>query len=100
MAVDVSNTVQAANTHEKLLCHEIALAQKVPMEQAARAESEHDPAIEMRRPSLAARMMASAQQAMLTLQQLRSRAPQSGFVQHVHVESSAQAVVGNIQTGD
>ena len=98
LGVDVANTVKAANTAEKLLAHEVALAHKVAMDQVHMAARERDPAIEMRRLNVAARMMATVQQGMLTLQRLKTGGTQTVVVQHVRIESGGQAVVGNIQT--
>ncbi len=97
LGVDVSNTVRAANTAEKLLAHEIALAHKVAMTQAKKAENERDPHLEVKRLQLSARMMATVQQGVLALQKLKTGGTQSVVVQHVHVEAGGQAVVGNLQ---
>ena len=99
LGVDVSNTVKAANTAEKLVAHEIALAHKVAMEQARRAQRERDPAIELKRLQISARMMATVQQGVLTLLRLKTGGTQNVVVQHVYVESGGQAVMGNIQAG-
>jgi hypothetical protein len=74
LGIDVSNSAGAANTHEKLVAHEIALAHKVAMEQANRAQHERDPVIELKRLQISARMMAMAQEGVLTLQKLNDRA--------------------------
>ena len=68
------------------------------MDQVHMAARERDPAIEMRRLNVAARMMATVQQGMLTLQRLKTGGTQTVVVQHVRIESGGQAVVGNIQT--
>lgn len=99
LGVDVSNTIQASNTAEKLIAHEVAVAHKVAMEQAMRASNESDPAMEIKRLQIAARMMSSAQQGLLALQKLKTGGTQNVVVQHVHVEAGGQAVVGNVQTG-
>lgn len=99
LGVDVSNTVKAANTAEKLIAHEVAVAHKVAMEQAMRASHESDPAMEMKRLHASARMMTVAQQGLLTLQKLKTGGTQNVVVQHVRVEAGGQAVVGAVQTG-
>lgn len=99
LGVDVSNTAQAANTAEKLIAHEIALAHKIAMTQAKQAQHERDPNLEIKRLQLSARMMATVQQGVLTLQKLKTGGSQSIVVQHVHVEAGGQAVVGNLQRG-
>ena len=98
LGLDVSNTAQAGNTHEKLLAHQIAVAHKVALEQTAAAnwDSTNDPAMAMKRLQIAARMMATSQQAMLTLQKLKTGGSQTVVVQHVTVSGNAQAVIGNV----
>ena len=96
MGVDISNTIQASNTAEKLVAHEIAVAHLVAMQQASRARSEPDPKMEIKRLQISARMMATVQQGVLALQKLKSGGTQNVVVQHVHVEAGAQAMVGNI----
>ena len=99
LGVDVANTARASNTHERLIAHQIALAHKVAMTQAMRAQREPDPAMEMKRLQIAARMMAMAQQGVITLQKLKTGGTQNVVVQHVYVQSGGQAVVGALQGG-
>ena len=103
LGVDVANTARASNTHEKLIAHQIAhqiaLAHKVAMTQAARAQREHDPAMEVKRLAVSARMMGMAQQGVITLQRLQTGGTQNVVVQHVRVEAGGQAVVG-VQPGN
>jgi hypothetical protein len=99
LGVDISNTIRASNTAEKLISHEIAVAHKVAMEQAMRASHESDPAMEMKRLQVSTRMMTVAQQGLLTLQKLKTGGTQNVMVQHVHVQAGGQAVVGAVQTG-
>lgn len=97
LGIDVSNTIGASNTLEKLLAHEIALAHKIAFAQAAKATSEYDPAMGIKRLQVSAKMMNSAQQGMLTLQKLRNGGAQQMVIQHVHVEDGGQAVIGAVQ---
>ena len=97
LGIDISNTAGAANTVEKLLAHQLALAHKIAFEQANKALHEHDPAVEMRRLSVSARMMSTAQEAALTLQKIKTGGSHNIVVQHVHVEAGGQAVVGNVE---
>jgi hypothetical protein len=97
LGVDVSNTVKAANTAEKLVAHEIAVAHKVAMEQAMRATNESDPALEIKRLQISARMMTVAQNGLVTLRKLKTGGTQNVVVQHVHVQAGGQAVVTHVQ---
>lgn len=98
LGLDVSNAVSAANTLEKLLAYDIALAHKIANEQASKASYESDPTMELKRLQVSARMMGVSQQGMLNLQKLRTGGTQNVIVQHVHVADGGQAVVGAIQT--
>lgn len=99
LGVDLSKTIDASNTAEKLIAHQIAVAHKIAMQQAAWAMSERDPKMEIRRLQVSARMMSASQDGLLTLHKLKASAPQSVTVQHVHVhvQADGQAVVGNLQ---
>ena len=99
LGIDVANTASASNTHEKLISHQIALAHKVAMKQANRAQCEDDPAVEIKRLQIAARMINIAQQGVITLQKLKTGGTQNVIVQHVHVADGGQALVGAVQTG-
>lgn len=98
LGIDVASTVKAANTAEKLISHEIAVAHKVAMEQSMRASNESDPAIEIKRLQVAARMMNVAQNGLLTLQKLKTGGTQTVVVQHVQVQAGGQAIVGQVQS--
>lgn len=97
MAIDTSNTMQASNSAERLISHQMALAHKIAFEQAAIANIELDSDVKLKRLQIVSRMMKSSQEAALTLQKLKNGGPQSVTVQHVHVESGGQALVGNVR---
>jgi hypothetical protein len=73
------------------------VAHKVAMEQARRSQAESDPAMEIKRLQISAKMMTMVHDGVLTLQRLKVAGPQSVTVQHVHVNAGGQAVVGNVQ---
>jgi hypothetical protein len=97
LALDASNTVQAENSVEKMLAHQMALSHKVAFEQACKAQIERDPNVELRRLQITARMMTASQDAALALQKLKTGGTQNVVVQHVNVQAGGQAVVGNLQ---
>lgn len=99
LGIDVANTAGASNTHEKLISHQIALAHKTAMEQANKALHEHNPVIEVKRLQIAARMIAMAQQGVITLKKLKTGGTQNVVVQHVYVADGGQAVIGAVQAG-
>jgi hypothetical protein len=94
LGLDVANAAGATNTIEKLLSHQIAVAHKIALEQAAQASKERDKAMEVKRLQTSARMMTAFQHGLLTLHRLRTGGTQKVVVQYVHLESGAQAVVG------
>jgi hypothetical protein len=96
LALDASNTVQADNSVEKMLAHQIALAHKTAFEQASKAQIERDPKVELKRLQISARMMTTSQDAALALQKLKTGGTQNVVVQHVNVNAGGQAVVGNV----
>ena len=97
LGIDIANTIGAANTMEKLLAHQMALAHKIASEQASKAAQEYDRAIQIKRLQVAARMMTVFQQGVLTIHKLRTGGTQNVVVQHVYVGDGGQAVVGAVQ---
>ena len=100
LGLDVSNTIGAANTLDKIIAHEIALAHKVAFEQANWASTERSPEMQMKRLNISARMMTVAQQGALALHKLKTGGTQTLVVQHVHVGHGGQAIVGNVLSQD
>jgi hypothetical protein len=97
-AVDAAESVQAANSLERMLCHQMAGAHQAGMKLLTRAMNERLPPLEAARLSNAgARMIEVYQQGLLTLQKLRTGGKQTVVVQHVqHVQvSGGQAVVAS-----
>ena len=108
MGIDAADSVKAENSLEKMLCHQMALAHEASMRLMDRAlayEARNEgmnaaQSVEAcRLANTAARLMSTYQDAMLTLQKMRSGGNQTVTVQHVNVQSGAQAVIGNVRTG-
>jgi hypothetical protein len=104
MAIDAAESIEAGNSLEKMLAHQLALAHHMAMKFADRALSyEHQTAgdqVEAARcANTVARLMGVFQDGLLTLQRLRSGGSQTVTVQHVNVAHGGQAIVGNVQTG-
>jgi predicted component of type VI protein secretion system len=105
LAVDAAESVQAANSLEKMLCHQMAAAHCAAMKLIARGLDGLDgslPPVEMARLSnAAARMMQVYQEALLTLQRIRTGGKQTVVVQHVQVSDGGQAVIaGSMKSGE
>ena len=106
MGVDAAESIQAENSLEKMLAHQMAVAHQVAMTFADKALTscqQHgkgaDSVDATRYANTAARLMSTYQDAMLTLQRVRSGGSQTVTVQHVTVAQGGQAVIGNVGTG-
>ena len=114
LAVDAAETIQAANSIEKMMAHQLAAAHKLAMTFAGKAKSlieeeggnwqRQDTACAAeaaRVANSAARMMDAFQKGTLALHKLRTGGKQVVTVQHVNVTDGGQALVtGGISTGD
>jgi hypothetical protein len=106
LAVDTAETIQAKNSIEKMLAHQLAAAHKLAMTLAGQARKHThqvgdgiyssdllhvDYAAKMANAS--ARMMDAFQKGVLALHKLRTGGTQTVTVQHVNVSDGGQAVV-------
>lgn len=100
-AIDAAQSVQAANSLEKMLCHQMADMHCAAMKLVARSLRDDIPPVEVARLSNAsARMMQVYQDALLALQKIRTGGKQTLVVQHVHVTDGGQAVIAaNVKSG-
>jgi len=100
-AADAAQSVQASNSLEKMLCHQMAAMHSAAMKLVASSLRDGLPPVEVARLSnAAARMMQVYQDAFLALQKIRSGGKQTLVVQHVHVTEGGQAVIaGNVKSG-
>lgn len=111
LALDAADTMQAADSLERMLAHQMATAHTMAMRAAKvmgqeldSAERHLDPVkrsaacVEVNRlASTFARLAGSYQAGMLTLQRMRSGGRQTVIVQHNHVGDGGQAVIGGQQ---
>ena len=115
LAVDAADSVGADNSLEKMLAHQMALAHEMAMKMGNEAMGELQKVRQMndnrnglhpgaaselqRLTNSVARLMATYQQGMLTLQRIKTGGNQTVTVQHVNVGAGGQAIVGNVQAG-
>jgi len=99
MALDAANSIQASNSLEKMLAHQLAAAHRVAMEQLGCVRYGQDAAAQAKRLNAAARCMEAYQQGLLTLRKLRQNGNQRITVQYVNVSNGSQAVIGNLARG-
>jgi hypothetical protein len=113
LAVDAAETIQAENSLEKMLAHQLATAHKLAMTFAkqalgylnkpnSRPQEQHDlNAVEgARAANASAKLMDVYQKGILALSKIRTGGQQTVTVQHVNVTDGGQAVVtGALKTG-
>ncbi len=99
MAVDAAESIQATNSVEKMLAHQMAAIHDAGMRAMQRANITQDLAHATKLINASTRCFDTFQRAALTLDRLRGKQEQRILVQHVNVGQGAQAVIGNIQTG-
>jgi hypothetical protein len=101
--LDAAESIRAANSLEKMLAHQMAVAHYAAIRLMARAAKDQLPPIEAARlGNTAARFMEVYQGAFLTLMKVRTGGKQTVVVQHqqVNVSDGGQAVIaGNIKAG-
>jgi hypothetical protein len=96
MAVDASASIQARDSLEKMLAHQLAALHRAVMDQLAFASSRYDISDQAKRLNAAAKCMSVYQQGLETLRKLRQGGQQRIMVQYVNVSEGGQAVIGNI----
>jgi hypothetical protein len=99
MALDAAASIEAENSLEKMLAHQLAVAHKTALEITDKATFMQDVVEKARMLNLACRMMETYQRGLLTLQRLRSNGEQKITVQYVTVAEGGQAIVGTVNRG-
>ena len=113
LALDTAETIQASNSAEKMLAHELAAAHSLAMQMVAAAGEDlaayqnsghqypHRSVEACRMANTAGRLMDVYQRGLLTLDRMRNGGRQVVTVQHVNVSAGGQAVVaGNVGAGN
>lgn len=106
LGIDAAQSIQANNSMEKMLAHQMAMAHKCSMQTMDKAMGwlQHQSGNQVamteaaRLMNASAKLMQSFQQGLMTMQKLRTGGQQTVTVQHVHVADGGQAVIGNVQT--
>jgi hypothetical protein len=112
LGLDAATTIQARNSLEKALTHQMSMAHIMAMELAAEAKDmwklfkssghvhQHLAVEAGRLMNASARMMGAYQGGMLTIAKIRSGGTQTVVVQHIAVSDGGQAVVaGQVKAG-
>lgn len=95
MAVDAALSIQASNSLEKMLAHQLAATHKQVMELMGAVSCQPNADAQAKRMNAAARYMAVYQQGMLALHKIRQKGQQRIMVQYVNVSQGTQAAIGN-----
>ena len=93
MALDAAETIQADNSLEKMLAHQLAVCHDGAMRFASKAQLEQDPQQMVRLMNLANRSMETFQKGLLTWKRLHGTGEQRIVIQHVNVTQGGQAVI-------
>ncbi len=97
MAVDAALSIQARNSLEKMLAHQLAATHKQIMELMGVVFCQPSADAQVKRINAAARCMAIYQQGMLALHKIRHNGQQQIVVQYVNVSQGNPAVIGDIE---
>ena len=99
MGIDASDTIQARNSLEKMLAHQLTATHAVVMEQIGQVHVREEGSGSAKRLTAIARCLEAYQHGLLTLKKLRQNGSQRIVVQYVNVNEGAQAVIGNLNRG-
>ena len=94
-----SDTIQARNSLEKMLAHQLTATHAVVMEQIGQVHVREEGSGSSKRLTAIARCLEAYQHGLLTLKKLRQNGSQRIVVQYVNVNEGGQAVIGNIEKG-
>ena len=97
MAVDAALSIEASNSLEKMLAHQLAATHKQIMKLMGAVSYQPNADAQAKRMNAAARCMAVYQQGMLALHKIRQKGEQCIMVQYVNVSQGSQAVIGNLE---
>lgn len=99
MGFDASDTIQAQNSLEKMLAHQLAATHAVVMEQVGQVHVREEGQATAKRLTAIARCLHAYQHGLVTLKKLRQTGNQRITVQYVNVSEGGQAVIGTIDRG-
>jgi hypothetical protein len=96
LAVDAAESIQAANSIEKMLAHQMAAAHNMAMKLLPKGIEQRDPTHMQKYINSAARLLDVYREGMLALHRMKAGGKQTVRVEHVHVHEGGQAIVGNV----
>ena len=93
LALDGAQSIDASNSLEKMLAHQMALCHEQAFKLVTQADLEQNTVEKVRLINASARMQKAFQDALLCLNRIRTGGTQRVIVQHVQVNDGGQAVV-------
>ena len=100
LALDAAQSIDAANSPEKMLAHQMALCHEQAFKLVTQADLEQNTVEKVRLINASARMQKAFQDALLCLNRIRTGGTQRVIVQHVQVNDGGQAVVAGQVKGE
>jgi hypothetical protein len=97
--IDAAESIQAGDSTEKMLAHQMAAAHHMAMKFMVRSLEQSEPVEQARLANVSARFMRAYQEGLLTLHKIRRGGKQTVVVQHVNVSEGGQAVVAGQMGG-
>jgi hypothetical protein len=97
MALDASDTIQAANSLEKMLSHQLASCHQMAMDHIAKASLQQNPENSVRLLNLSLRAMDAYQRGLMTLKRLRSNGQQQIRIEHIDARGGGMVAVSGGQ---
>ena len=99
LGIDAAESINANDSLEKMLAHQLAGAHKYSLELLSLIDRTRDTIEKLRLTNAASRLMQSYQDGMKLLHRIRSGGRQLMVIQHVQVEQGGQAVIaGEVQS--
>lgn len=99
MALDAADAIEAGNSLEKMLAHQMAALHEASLQMFRRANLMEDHAVATKCMGAAIKACTAYQNALMTLERVRGDNRQHIVVQHVQVNAGGQAVVGSVRAG-
>jgi hypothetical protein len=91
--LDAAHSIEANNSLEKMLAHQMALSHEAAFRNITEANRQEDPLERCRLQNTSCRLMKAFQDGLLALHKIRTGNKQTMIVQHVNVADGGQAVV-------
>lgn len=99
LGIDAAQSIPKANSLEKMLAHQMALAHKAYFRVMEKALEENDPVEMARLINASCRLTTTFQQGLLAINRVHNGGNQTVTVQHVNISGGQAVVTGNLHPG-